>query len=108
MEARRQLRMRNRFPAQPPIRPQQSAPAIINPEISSSSSSSASSVASLDDEEQDVLPDDDDDFDDDVDVDDDEEVVMSSSPDQERAGVLEAFFAPAALHRSRRTSGSTS
>lgn len=74
MEARRQLRIRNRFPAQVALRPQQSAPAVINPEISSSSSSSSSSVASLDDEEQDVLPDDDDDFDDDVDVDDVQEL----------------------------------
>lgn len=65
MEARRQLRMRSRFPTRAPVRPQQSAPAAINPEISSSSSSS-SSEASMDDEEQDVLPDDDD-FDDDVD-----------------------------------------
>lgn len=77
MEARRRQRMRNRLPpGGAPIRPQLSAPANLNPELSSSSSSSSSPSssmslsASLEEEEQDVLPNDDDEFDDDVDEED--------------------------------------
>ena len=76
MEARRQLRMRNRIPpGGPPLRAQLSAPATLNPErsLSSSSSSASSSDAEV---ERGALADEDDedDFDDNVpdDMDDDE------------------------------------
>lgn len=78
MEARRQLRMRNRIPPGGfAARPQLSAPATLNPERSLSSSSSSSPSVSDVEEEQGVLADEDDEdeFDDDVadDMDDDDE-----------------------------------
>ncbi|KAI0341512.1 hypothetical protein BDW22DRAFT_1377629 [Trametopsis cervina] len=84
MEARRQQRMRNRFPPRgAQAQPQLSAPANLNPEISSSSSSSSSSSASIDDDGPDVMPDDDDDFDDDIE---DEQDIEDDMFDPEFAG----------------------
>lgn len=66
MEARRRLRMQNRVPPGGPIpaRTTRSAPANLNPEISSSSSSSGSE--SEEEKEDDPLAEDDDEFEDDA------------------------------------------
>ena len=74
MEARRQLRMRNRVPPGDASRAQVPAPAYLNPELSSSSSSSALSVSDVEDS---VIPEgdeEDDDDDDDDDLDDEDNV----------------------------------
>ena len=77
MEARRQARMRNRVPPGGPVRAQASAPARLNPELSSSSSS-ASSVPSISDvEEQEVIPGEEDEDD----LDEDEDDVVDATVD---------------------------
>lgn len=78
MEARRQLRMRNRVPPGGAPRAQVPAPAYLNPEMSSSSSSSALSVSDIEDN---AIPEEDEEEDDDDDELDDEDNVPDDAVD---------------------------